>query len=187
MSKTQVKNDVDVLVDEMSEPKETASPASKTDFKGPDVSEKLSEDRDTAGNKFDPDIHLTGPNGEPVLTKTGRFRKIPKTSKSKIADVSGPTDLDKPQQTAIALVSTYTSLSIQFGGAKYKMADQEFLAHVQAWRRVAEQHPDWDLPPWVGVAVCLTTYYGTRLEPKTVGGLAGKIKKFLGKGQKKKE
>lgn len=41
----------------------------------------LSGKRDTGGTLFDPQMHMVGDDGEPRLTKTGKFRKIPGITK----------------------------------------------------------------------------------------------------------
>lgn len=44
--------------------------------------ESLAGERDSAGNLFDPLMHLVDDNGNPVLTKTGKYRKKNKSSRA---------------------------------------------------------------------------------------------------------
>ncbi len=121
------------------------------------------EPTDTQGAKFDKEIHRTDDDGEPLLTKKGKFWVRP--GRSKIAQLktevieleeTGP-DLSF-QQTASMAVMAIEQIGIMVGGTEARMETPERENMVDVYTQFFEEHGVSDIPPGIALAIVSVSY-----------------------------
>jgi hypothetical protein len=158
--------------------------------------------KDGDGAPFDPSIHVTNADGEPLTTKTGKLRKRPgrkadgaTRSQSHVA-VPGTTKQDSGQQAAQELTQKrrqsgmhaarmFTSVAAMIGGEewkpqkieKYGLDEQESLDESLADYFEAKEMED--IPPGVALVMVVVSYMAPRfMMPKTKSRL-GRLKDWI--------
>ena len=149
---------------------------------------------------FDPAIHLTGADGKPVKTKTGKFRKKPgrPASNGKAASTvykaesaeKSPEALKREQahQTGKFAAGALIQLGVTIGGDEWMpttvqteggpISEQAGLEY--AFGNYFESQGLTDIPPGIALAIAVGGYALPRFtKPKTKSQL-GKLKDFIG-------
>lgn len=132
---------------------------------------------DAAGDYYDPAIHMTDENGQPKLTKTGRYRKRPGRS------ASGTTAGTSPREAAVrascremgklSAHSVFLVGQTAFGEEWKPVVDNELGINepenmTTAFAAYYEATGYRDPPPWVILAIALGSYAAPRIpKPKT--------------------
>ena len=151
------------------------------------IKEAYADLRDSRGNRFDPEIHVTDENGEPKLTMKGKLRMRP-GRKSKVAGADkaaiggalptreGMTHQQKMQarMTGDAAASALITLGVVVGGDEWNpITDAETgidekanLSH--AFGDYFEAKEMTDIPPGVALTIAISAYVIPRFTmPKT--------------------
>jgi len=155
-------------------------------------------------NGFNPEIHETNAQGEPVLTKTGNFRKkrgagaATRKTKSKLdlSEKKPENAEDKSQKVTVesktAAITTSAILErVQIGviGDDMVYDDTERAANVEAWFNLYEYYGGVEVHPAMAVAADHTMLILSRAQKPTVKSkfkklsetIAGKIALMRGK------
>lgn len=133
----------------------------------PDTSSVMA---DNSGEAFNPEIHAVDENGEPKLTKTGKFRK--KTGvKQNISSVGGFTSEAEHDVnvTAMQFVQINFMIGRRVGGevgepvvmkneagAEIYNEEKELFKHV---KRYCEENDIKDFPPGITIALLMVPYW----------------------------
>ena len=143
-----------------------------------DVSEKI---LDSAGDEFDPDVHILKRNGEPAYTRTGRFRKKV-VRKSKEPEPEPPS----PYLAAAAgTVATIEMAAVTLGGDEFryikdkKTGIDERQAGIDAFTQYYEAKGITDFPPGIALAIWAIAYAGPRLAQPQVRERFGWLKRGI--------
>lgn len=143
------------------------TPDDASDFNFDTPGEKSSPSPDSGPEKFDPNIHCVDENGNPKVTKSGKFRR--KRGKANAVATPSLTDIDpirraKAKQAAqVSVAATFVAGQICFGpeGAPMEGEVQEMDAAYTDFYYLSEKPID--LPPWVLVAMVSANYVAKRL------------------------
>lgn len=151
------------------------------------IKEQYADLRDSRGNRFDPEIHVTDENGEPKLTLKGKLRMRP-GRKSKPVDSGrakiggalptkeGMTHAEKMQarMTGDAAASALVTLGVVIGGDEWNpivdethgIDERANLSH--AFGDYFEAKEMTDIPPGVALTIAISAYVIPRFTmPKT--------------------
>ena len=155
------------IVDESKPTENTKAPESVANLVD-GVTEKLTDypagtRLDSDGNPFDPDVHATDKDGNPKLTKNGRFRK--RTGRRPTnSDTKTSADTVAARQAGKATAEViFTSCVVIFGEEWLPIIDAETgvnerAAMIDAWAAYYEATGVKEIPPWVGLAITMSAY-----------------------------
>ena len=144
--------------------------------------------RDSDGNSFDPEIHVTDSEGNPSLTKNNKLRKRPGrkggsasgSTKSHVAAPGSSTQISSQQQSQNARQSgrhaarMFASVSMMIGGEEFRpMKDEK--AGIDEMQGLEEAFGDYfeskeweDIPPGIALTMVCFSFLAPRfLMPKT--------------------
>ena len=136
------------------------------------ATENASEMRDSSGNKFDPEIHRVGEDGQPVLTPTGRFSKAKgkgRKASPKLGGLPAEVKPDPEAQTraqaraaGITLANMGLAIAQGLGGEEFKPSEEERVMLEAGTADYCEAKGVSDLPP----GLALASIWGAYLLPK---------------------
>lgn len=143
-----------------------------------DIAEKI---LDSAGDEFDPEIHILKRDGTPSYTKSGRFRK-------KVTRKKTETEPDAPNPylaAAIGTVATIEMAAVTLGGDEFryikdkKAGIDERQTGIDTFAQYYEAKGIEDFPPGIALAIWAIAYAGPRLAQPQVRERFGWLKKGL--------
>lgn len=139
---------------------------------------------DSDGNPFDPSIHVTDSEGNPVLTSTGKLRKRPgrkggaaSGARSQVSAPSATTQFsgqDKTRASGVQTARMMTGVAVMLGGDEWRpMKSKEHGIDEQA--SLEEAFADYfeakemdDIPPGLALTMVMLSYAAPRFAmPKT--------------------
>lgn len=163
-------------------PKDMGEPEPEPPQGVPDVADL----RDSKGETFNPEIHVTDSDGRPVLTKTrklrrkvGRKRGGVQASKSTIDQaVIGGTDQHQTPNgslaAAVAMVGAVEMGGIALGGDEWRykidptLGIDEKRQGIEVWAEYFRAQGVTDIPPGIAVAIWSVSYMAPRFfQPAT--------------------
>ena len=163
-----------------------------TPFDQRDEDDRLSKTRirnneqNNGEQNFNPDIHVTDDNGNPVRTRNGKLRKKPgrKKNDDSVDSISGqsqtgkkpPHQLSNKEAGKIATAMIVTP-AIMFLGEEVTPNQTEYNAMSNAWGTYFEENGISDMPAWVLVATTTLSWIGPKMVSKPVP--RNKAKLFL--------
>ena len=132
----------------------------------------ITDESDDELEIFDPAIHRSDSNGNPLRNKDGSYsKKRGRRSTSKSMDNSKELACEA---AAVSTVDVIVATCIAIGGEEFipildeKNGVNETQRMVQAWRSYYAATGIKELPPWVGVAIATGSYAAKRVVmPKT--------------------
>ncbi len=149
---------------------------------------QFSDLRDTDGNPFNPEIHVTDSNGDPVTTKNNKLRKRP-GRKSDTAQTGGKSHVSQPgasaqnsgqvqtqqaRQSGVHAARMFASVSMMVGGDEFRpMKDEkqgidEMKGLEEAFGDYFESKEWEDIPPGIALTMVCFSFLAPRfLMPKT--------------------
>jgi len=194
----------------MPEPQEHAIEAERADEQ---PSESREAGTDSAGERFDPEIHQTDENGDPIKTKRGTWKKKPGRKKGSAsgeskqrqhqstlggAESATPPEEQGPDYYAAArgIMALHYSLSAQLGGGADEAYQGEYVEGVQGWERFCREKGMADFPPSIAVCFFTMSFFMIRYQQretmrerinKAARGIGSVIKKWKAKRDKRKK
>lgn len=149
---------------------------------------QFSELRDSDGNPFNPEIHVTDSNGDPVTTKNNKLRKRPGrkggdsatggqshvAAPGSSAQNSGQVEKMQARQSGVHAARMFASVSMMIGGEEFRpMKDEkqgvdEMQGLEEAFGDYFESKEWEDIPPGVALTMVCFSFLAPRfLMPKT--------------------
>lgn len=152
-----------------------------------DEGENINPSRYDAYHGFDPDIHVTDVDGNPVKNKDGTWRK------KRGRKVSDPTRQES-RELAVVTVETMERVAVLAISPEWVMMKDEGIDEkaglVTAFDRFYDAHDIDDIPPGVALAIACGSYVIPRLAmeqtKKKFGGLTGKVRLWWHNRKKRK-
>ncbi len=137
---------------------------------------------DSVGDSFDPDIHMTGRDGVPKYTKTGKFRKKRILKSEPEPEPESERD-PRFLNAAVATVAAVEMMAVMMGGDDFRMVSDkkkgidERAMGVEAFATYYEAKGIDDIPPGVALAVWAIAYAAPRFAIPRVRERFGWIRK----------
>lgn len=186
----------DTLADEAPEVQEHAIAAAQAEEQA--RQEEMGSMVDDDGVQFDPAIHATDKDGNPSITKTGKFRRkagrkqngsvIGNSRKSKLPEMD---EAQKQKATArangIATAELIFALGVGIGGEEWKpirdeksgIDERQYMA--DSWAAYYEATGKQDLPPGLIVCTAIASYAAPRFTMPQTQSRFGKLKTWISK------
>lgn len=126
---------------------------------------------------FDSRFHCVDSQGQPVRTKTGKFRRKrgakngTKTTGDGRGSEAERVRIERCKATGRVIATTIVTTGVAIGGDEWKLRNEEELDMLSnAWGDYLMAQNIVEIPPWVGLLIAHSIYAAPRLAmPKTQG------------------